>query len=480
MADGWAREIQPTQASGMIDTLSAKDGSPDKGYLLQDEATLKQIVRDAVAYAGQLGFDQVVASANESAGVTIKVRGGVPESAVRDGGQGLSVMVFDHGRLGAASTGTLTTEALRETVRHAIAIARHVVPDEQAGLADPEWLAYDADPVALYAPSGLSAADVSDVAIAVEAAALHVEGPRGVHVRVLEAGAASHDSCSAHAIGKDFCRGVSASVHSRWCVAVAERGGEMVRDHWTSVDRRVGSLDSAEAIARLAVGGATRKLGARPLSSRGARVLLHSRIAASFVHELCGALGGAAQHQKTTFLSAPLGKDVLPAHVDLTENPFEPYGLASGACDSEGVAAQCRHIVRGGVVEGYFLSSLWARKLGMRSTGNANGAWNLTLTSRNSNGSDDLNAMLRRLDCGLLVTEFLGGKVNSVTGAYSKAVTGFWVEGGAIAFPVHDITIAGNIIEMIRELEVIGTDVHRAGAIRTGSILLGSIQIAGR
>jgi PmbA protein len=448
------------------------------GYLLHDEATLSQFVVDAVGHARRLGMSQATAAAREVAGLTLRVKGGIPETTVRDGGQSLSVTVFDGGRTGTANSSTLTPRAIRTAVERAAAIARQVEPDDEAGPADLEWLARDPREVELYAPSGLSAAEIGTGAAMIEAAA--VDAAAAHPARVMEAGAASHDSRWARAIGDDFCRSASASVQNRWCIVIAERDEVMARGAWKSNERRTERLLPDETIGATAVAHAVRKLGARAIETQTAPVLLDATVAGSLVREFCGGLFGAPQHQKSTFLADAMGRRVLAAHLDLVEDPFEPFGMASGACDSEGVAGMNRHVVRAGVVEGYFLSSRWARKLGRRSTGNADGTWNLSLASRMASGDDDLAAMLRRLDRGLWVTEFLGGRVNPVTGTYSKAAAGFWVEDGKAVFPVQDITIAGDLAAMLGQIRAVGADVHREGAIRSGSILLDEMKIAGR
>lgn len=454
-------------------------GISNNGYLLNDEASLRQMAHDAVQYARKMGFEEVRASVAETAGLSVRVREGVPETAVRDGSRSLSVHIFNSGRLGTSSTSALTKAAIEDTVSHAIAIAKEVAADEGAGLADPSWLARNGTEVELYAPSCLSAGDILAAAEALEAAVSEVAGHLEPCVRVLAARASSHDSCVAQAIGRDFCRSRRASHQARSCLVLAERGGLMTRDHWASVERKTANLLSAAEIGKQAVSRAVRKLGACTLKSQTAPVLFDSTVAANLVQPLCNALMGSAQHQQATFLTQCLGKPVMAGHLDLVEDPFEPFGLASGAFDDEGVAGSRRAIVCGGIAEGYFLSTRWARKLGMRSTGNAGGPWNLSLTSRRDSPGN-LDGMLRELDRGLWVTELLGGQVDAVKGTYSMAAVGFWVDNGVAAFPVNDITIAGSLPEILLGIEAIGGDVYRNGGIRSGSVLVNSMQIAGR
>lgn len=447
-------------------------------YLLRSEDELAGIVSEAIAHANRRGAPQASIYANETGGMTVRARNGEVDTAVRDGSQFLSVTIHDAGRTGRASTQALDPASVIRTVDQAITIAGEVQPDNESGLPDADWLAWDAPDVPLYAPSRMDAAGLAEAAIDIEAGAVGRSAER--QVRVSEAGASSHDTRWVRANSLDFSRSGSASIQRRWCVAIAERDGVMVRDYWSDADRRQGFVMPASAVGRLAADRALRRMGAKGLSTRTAPVLLDARIATTLVGDLCAALGGMAQYQKTTFLPDALGRTALAPHLDLRENPFEPYGLASGAYDTEGVAARQRDIVDGGVIAALFLDTVSARKLGMRSTGSAGGTANLTLSSRETAASDTLEAMLRRMGTGLWITEFLGGGVNRVTGTYSKAASGFWIEGGEIAAPVQDFTVAGNLADMFAGIVAVGADVHREGAIRTGPILLGAMQIAGR
>ena len=445
------------------------------GYLLHTEDELSQIAQQAVDLAARLGVGDVMASAFETAGVSMKVRGGAPENAIRDSARALSIKVFSGGRTGSASTSAFTPDAVRVTVEQAIAISREVEPDADTAWADPEWLQREIVNLDLYAPSYLTPSELGRSGCEIEAGAAEAAGRQGCDVRVLQAGASSHEARSALAIGKDFARTSTASHHSRWCVAIAERGGAMARNAWSTTDRRIDRLEPGHAVGETAVGRAARKLGARSIETRSCPVVLDATVAWSLVQEIAGALMGGAQYRKASFLAEGRGLQALADHLDLIEDPLEPFGLASGAYDNEGVGGGRRHIIRAGVVEDLFLSCLSARKLGLKSTGNADGVRNLVLTSRHA-----LEDLLRELGKGLWVTELIGGAVNPVTGAYSKAAAGFWIDQGQIAFPVQDITIAGHLPTLLKQIVALGGDVHRHGAIRTGSILIESMQIAGR
>lgn len=452
----------------------------EDGYLLHSEVELLTVAQGAVDHARAVGAEAASALASEAGGVTIKVRNGAPTSAVRNGGHALSITVFNGGRSGSANSEALDDASIRRAVEHAHAIASQVEPDPEAGLADPSWLAFGTPDAELYAPSRHSPSALTDLALDIERAAHAVTKPGGTNVRIDEAAASSTDTRWARALSNGFARSGSASTQSRACVAIAERGGDMARDWWHVVDRRLDGLLAGDIIAHEAVARSSAKLGGTSLPTQSAPVLLDARIATSLIGDLIGALTGQSQQQRATFLLNALGEQRLAPHISITEDPFEPFGLASSAWDSEGVAASRRSIVRDGVVEGYFLNSRSARKLGMISTGNADGPTNLTLSSASCAPGDDLATMLRKLHRGLFVTQFMGGGVNGATGDYSKAIEGFWVEDGEIVHPVRDVTIAGNLKSMLTDIVAVGSEAYRSGPIRTGPILLETMRIAGR
>ena len=444
-------------------------------YLLNGRLHLAQIARDAADQALRAGAGQVIASATETGGVVMKARGGAFDSAVREGAQSLTVKVFESGRTGTATSSALTRAAIDLTVERAIAIARQVERDSEVALPESSWLARNAPEIELFDPSVFSPQDLGRTALEIEAAALDYSDGS---VRVSEAGASSIDACAALAIGRDFDRSLLASRHDIWCGAIAERAGLMTQDRWWSSDRRTSHLLTPATVGTVAAERAARKLGGRTLETRSCPVLFDAVIAASLVHELAAALTGQAQFHKASFLSDGKGSQALASHLDLVEDPFEPFGLASGACDGEGVGGARRHIVRAGMVEDFFLSCLYARRLGLKSTGNADGVRNLILTSRQT--AEPQSALLRQLNHGLWVTELIGGAVDPVSGAYSKAAAGFWIENGEVAFPVQDITIAGDLPRMLRQIVAVGSDVYRGEAVRTGSLLIESMRISGR
>ena len=455
-------------------------GESPSGYLMHSEVDLLGVAEKAVKHAKSLGAAAASALANENAGTTMKVRGGSVSSAIRDGGQSLSITVYDDGRVGRASSEALDDASLQRAVEHAYAIARQVEPDPDAGVADQEWLARDIVDVPMFAPSDRAPSELTRTALAIEAAALERQGAGDAKLRVDEAASSSSDMRWARAISTGFAGAGSASLQAQACVVIAERDGEMARDWWHVTARQECGLPALETVAHEAADRSLAKLGGRSLSPQSAPVLLDPRVAASLVQDVVGGLMGQAQQQRSTFLVDALGTKRLADHLDLTEDPFEPYGMASSSWDSEGVAGKQRHIVRGGVIDGYFLNVRTARKLGMTPTGNADGPSNLAFTSRLTDPDDDTRALLRKMGRGLGITAFRGGGVNAATGSYSKAVEGFWVEDGEPVHPVRDVTVAGELPTMLTNITAVGAECHRQGAIRTGSILIDNMRIAGR
>jgi PmbA protein len=258
-----------------------------------------------------------------------------------------------------------------------------------------------------------------------------------------------------------------------------QASGEMQRDAWYSSERSAGDLASAQAVGRYAAERALSRLFSRKIPTTSCPVLFESPVAAGLVGAFVQAVSGGALYRKSSFLLDSIGKPVWADHIDLTEDPFLVRGKGSSPFDDEGVRVRARQVVSGGRLEGYFLGSYSARKLGMKTTGNAGGSHNLNLTSRLTRTHDDLQAMVAKLHRGLLVTELMGSGVNYVTGDYSRGASGFWVENGQIAHPVHEVTIAGNMRDMMRGVQAVGADAYCFGAKTVGSVLINRMKVAG-
>jgi PmbA protein len=435
-------------------------------------ADLQERVAAALALAKRLGASQAEASASFGSGLSVTVRMRSVETLEYHRDQGLGVTVYFGHRKGSASTSDLGAAAIEESVRKACVLARYTAEDPCSGLADPERLARDIPALDLWHPWPLEPDAAIELAMRCEAEAL------GYDARITNsegASVSSHQGSRAYGNSHGFLAGYRDSQHSLSCAVLASQGERMERDFEYSTARDPDELDSANGVGREAARRAVARLGAVKLETRSAPVLYPARLARGLIGHLVGAVSGGALYRKASFLLDSLGTQVMAGCVTIDEQPHIPKGLASAPFDDEGVATVARRLVEAGVLQGYVLGSYSARKLGMATTGNAGGAHNLTAVTTGESFADLLAAM----DTGFLVTELMGSGVNPVTGDYSRGATGFWVEGGEIRFPVNEVTIAGNLRDMFRGILAVGNDLDVRGAIRTGSILVGEMTIAG-
>jgi PmbA protein len=433
---------------------------------------LSGIVERALEEARRGGATQAEAAVSTDTGLSVTVRFGEVETLEYQRDRGMGVTVYVDGRKGSASTADLSWKAVSETVHKALSIARFTAADPFAGLADAALMARDIPDLDLCHPWEIDAEAAIGIARQVEAAALAVDQ----RIRNSEGGSVStHAGLRVYGNSHGFLGGYPSTVHSLSCVVMSQDGEEMQRDYWYSTARDAAALEAAADVGRRAAERAVARLGARKLSTRHAPVLFIAEQARGLIGHFVTAVRGGSQYRKSSFLQGASGQQVFPAWLTMIERPHLPGELGSAPFDNEGVATRDRELVSEGVLTGYVLDSYSARKLGLQTTGNAGGVHNLDVTG----GSDDFDAMLKRLGTGLLVTELMGQGVNAVTGDYSRGATGFWVEGGAISHPVHEVTVAGNLREMYRSLVAVGTDVDRRGGIRCGSILVEEMTIAG-
>ena len=359
-------------------------------------------------------------------------------------------------------------------VAKACSIARHTARDEYAGLADAADMAQEVPDLDLSHPWDLTPEQAIELARECEAAGRAVD-PRLTNSEGASVG--THRGVRVYGNSHGFLAGYPSTSHSISCALVAQSGSDMQRDYWYTASRAPSALEPPALIGRRAAQRALARLGARQISTRKAPVLFAAELARGFFGHLVAAVRGTSQYRRSSFLLDAMGEQVLPAFVQMRERPYLLRALASSPFDGEGVAPRDRDLVRDGVLQGYVLGSYSARKLGMRTTGNAGGIHNLLLDS--SDGLVDTPELLRRMGDGLYVTELLGQGVNGVTGDYSRGASGFWVENGQIAYPVHEVTIAGNLREMYRSVRALGSEVDRLGAIQTGPVLLGEMTLAG-
>ena len=445
---------------------------PDNTAFSHPHEELQRIAAEVLDHARTLGASAAETEVSEGFGQTVSVRKGEVETIEYNRDKGVGVTVYIGRQRGHASTSDFKPKALRETVEAAHAIARFTAADECAGLADVDLLASTVADLDLYHPWNLGVEEAIERARACEAAALAVD-PR---IRNSEGATLStQQSHFVYANSNGFVGGYPSSRHSIMCSVIGGEGDEMQRDDWYSIARASSELESVEEVGRRAGVRTARRLGARKIGTMEVPVLFEAPIAASLLGHFASAASGGSLYRRSSFLVDALGEQIFAPFVRIRDLPDIPRALGSSPFDDEGVATRARDIVADGVLNGYFLGSYSARKLGMRSTGNAGGSHNLILDST----GEDFDALLRRLGRGLLVTELLGMGVNQVTGDYSRGAAGFWVENGAIAYPVHEITIAGNLKTMFKGIAAIGNDVVARSARRCGSVLIDRMTVAG-
>jgi PmbA protein len=442
----------------------------------EDPATrpLADVATLALEEAQRQGATHCEADVSVSQGLSVSVRLGEVDTVEYQRDRGLGVTVYFGQRKGSASTAALTPAAVRETVGKACAIARYTAEDPYAGLVEPEALARGIPDLDLDHPWELTPEGAIELARTCEAQGLAVD-PRVSNSEGAGVSSQRHTGVYGNSLG--FLGGYSSTSHSVSCTLIAQAGDDMQRDYWWSVARDPSELEGAASIGRAAGERALARLGAHRLTTRRAPVAYAPEMARGLFRHFVGAISGPSQYRKSSFLLNAAGEQVFPPFVSMHERPHILRGLASSPFDQEGAATHDRELVRAGVLEGYVLGSYSARRLGLKTTGNAGGIHNLLVTT--AEDGLDRKAFLARLGTGLLVTELMGQGVNGVTGDYSRGASGFWVEKGVIAYPVHEITIAGNLRAMYRDIVALGSDVDTRGGIRTGSVLIGEMTIAG-
>jgi PmbA protein len=435
---------------------------------------LHQVVGDALAAARAAGASQAEADASAQLGLNVTVRLGEVETLEYHRDRGLAVTVYFDRRKGSASTGDLRPEAIAATVQKACTIARHTARDECAGLAEPEDMAREVPDLDLDHPWGIEPDAAVELARECEAAGRALDARIG---NSEGATLATHRGLRVYGNSHGFLAGLPGTSHSLSCALIAQSGSDMQRDHWYSIARDAQRLLPPAEVGRRAATRALARLGARRLATQRAPVLFAPELARGLYSHFIGAIRGASQYRRSSFLLDAAGEQVFPAALQMQERPHIRGALASAPFDAEGVVTRDRELVHDGVLDGYVLGSYSARKLGLRTSGNAGGIHNLLVSAPAiALAHDDL---LARMGTGLYVTELMGQGVNGVTGDYSRGASGFWVEGGKLAYPVHELTIAGNLREMYRDIVAVGTDVDEQGAIRCGAVLVGAMTIAG-
>ncbi len=433
---------------------------------------LKQVVEDLLQEARHQGAEAAEAGVSAQTGLSVTVRLGETETIEHTSDNGLGITVYFGHRKGSANTTDLRPEAVRESVAAACRIAKHTSEDPAAGLADADRMARDVPDLDLYHPWDLDADEAAGIARDCEDAA------RAVDPRISNSeGATLYTQQSSFIYGNShgFVGGYPTTRHSLSCAVIAQQGDEMQRDYWYDSGRLPAELAEPAAIGRRAAERTLARLDGRQLGTRECPVLFRADVAPSLLRSLFGAIRGHAVYRKSTFLLDQVGEQIFPDWVRISEDPLLPRGQASAPFDNEGVATGYRELVAGGVLQGYLLDSYSARKLGLQSTASAGGVRNAGIAS----SGQCFDELLREMDHGVVVTELMGQGTNPVTGDYSRGAAGFWVENGEIQYPVDEITVAGNLKDMFRQLLAVGSDNDIPGSIDTGSWLIERMTVGG-
>lgn len=446
--------------------------NPRPGRTLMDAEELESIIRLVLDEAKARGMDQAEAAASHDIGLSVTARLGDVENIEYTNDRGVGITVYRDGKKGSASTSNFSAPALKETVAKACAFADFTAADKFAGLADPELMAEDPPDLDLAHTWSLDSDEAIRIAVECEESA-RSHDPR---IRNSEgATVGTNSGIRAYGNSHGFVASYPKTSHSVSCIVIGEDDGDMERDYWYTAARDAESLESAATVGRKAAERTVERLGARKIGTATAPVLFAPEIARGFIGHAIAALAGGAQYRRSSFLLDAAGQKVFPSFLQVQERPHLPGAMASAPYDAEGVATRDRDLVVDGVLQGYILSSYSARRLGLQTTANAGGAHNLLVPGN----AGDLESMMRDMGTGLVVHELIGQGVNIVTGDYSRGAVGFWVENGEIAYPVHEITIAGNLRELYGQIVAIGNDQDLRGGIRCGSVLVDRMRIAG-
>ena len=446
------------------------------------EQEMQQVSETVLKLAKKYGASDAELSLNRGAGLSVEVHKGQVDKLEYNRDQGLSLTVYmgKNGKnQGSATTGDLSPQAIEDTVKAACNIAKFTGEDKYTGLADAEMMLSDDDhanneDLDLYHPWDLSAEQAIEVATECEAVAL------GFDKRIINSDGSSISSYSGVGLianTNGFTGVMPSSRHSLSCSVIGQVEGEeaMQRDYWYSTSRLHGALESAEIIGKKAAERTLARLNGKQISTRKANVLYSPEMSRSIIGHFTSAIGGGSQYRKSTYLLDCVDEKVFPDFIHLHEQPHIKQAFGSSYFDKEGVATSKRDVVLDGVVQNYIMGSYSARQLGLKSTANSGGTHNLTLDST----GQSFEELLKMLGTGFYITELIGSGINGITGDYSRGAAGFWVENGEIQFPVEEVTVAGNLKDMLQNIVAVGNDVDLRGGTRTGSILIEGMMVAG-
>ncbi len=433
---------------------------------------MEEIIIRVLDLARQSGATAAEARIGTGVGLSVTARLGEVETVEHQRDKGMSITLYIDQRKGSASTTDFAGQALQETVHAAYAIAKNAGEDEYAGLIDPEYITGNVPDLDLHHPWDLSPESAIDLAVDCENTARNadkrISNSEGATVNTYNGG---HYYGNSHG----FIGGWDWSSHSIDCSVIATQDGNMQRDGWYTRQRDYRDLDDVHSIARTAAQRTVSRLGARKLSTLSVPVIFEAPAASSLFSAFVSAISGSSQYRRSSFLLDKSGEQVFPEFISLYEKPHLKKAMGSAPFDNDGMTTRDRMLVEAGVLQGYLLSAYSARKLGMKPTGNAGGVHNLIVQP----GDQDIDELLRTMGKGLFITELIGFGVNQVTGDYSRGASGFWVENGEICFPVEEITVAGNLVDMYRHILAVAKDVDTRNNIRTGSVLIENMTVAG-
>lgn len=437
------------------------------------QANLSAIVADTIAKA-KSRVDSVAVSINQSTGINVSTRLGEPETVEFNSDGALAITVYQNQQKGSASTNDLSPKAIAQTIDMAVNIMQYTSPDPYSGLGDRSLMAFNAPDLDLFYPSDLNVDRAIEQAKQAEQVAL--ANPK---IKSSDGGYfSSRYGIYMYGNSLGMLQGYCASSHSLSCSVIAEQNGQMDRNYAYTSSRDISELRSPSWVGEQSAQRTISHLGAQQIATMQAPVLFCPEVAVGLIGHLVGAISGGAIYRKSSFLLDSIGKSVFPSWLTIFEDPHILKGVGSSPFDSEGTQTVKRNIIEQGVLQTYLLGNYSARKLGLKSTGHAGGIHNWLISS--SQPRSDFNAMLAKLDKGVVVTSLMGQGVNNITGDYSRGATGFWVENGQIQYPINEFTIAGNLKDMYQNIVAIGDDIETRTNIQCGSILIDNMSIAGK
>ena len=450
-----------------------ESNSAQQTQAIFDVEKLRNIVDSLLQEAKKRGATAAEAGLTVESGLQVSVRMGEVETIEYNKDKGLGITVLQGKRKGSASTTDFSEKAISDTVQSALDIARYTQEDKYAGLIDEKYLAHDYPDLELYHPWDISAEQGIEIAMQCEDAA------RAVDKRITNSEGAyvtSHGAIRVYGNSLGFLGDYKTTRQSLGCAIIASENDKMERDYWYSLDRNASKLEAPKLVGEQAANRSLKRLNARHLKTQKAPVVFQAEVARGLLGHLVRALSGGALYRKASFLLDKLEQKIFPDSFNISEAPHLIAAIGSSPFDNEGAATRKHSLVEDGILQSYVLDSYAARRLDLEPTGNAGGVHNLSI---NSNGTSDLEALLKTMDTGLLVTEVMGQGINIVTGDYSRGAGGFWVEGGEIQYPVEEITIASNLAQMFENLSEVGCDIDTRSSLQTGSWLLNEMTIAG-